>query len=249
MANIVIPFAAVSHAPVPSVGFNNNFTEVAQKFNTYAVQTDVAKVINAAHTWNAAQTWAAVQTFAGLTLTGDVLFTDGLYDIGKTGLTRPRDGFFSRNVVVGGTLNVTGVVTGASFAGSIAAASLTGAALPATVTGSSLTSLGTLGVDLLFTDALFDIGKSGATRPRDGFFSRNIVAGGTISGSGLSVSGSVSGSGFSVGGQQVVGARAAGWATQTGAQTRADMGGAPTLATVASTLDALIMDLRAHGLI
>lgn len=48
---------------------------------------------------------------AGGTFVGDVLFTDGLYDLGKTGATRPRDGFFSRNVEIGGTLAVTGVIT------------------------------------------------------------------------------------------------------------------------------------------
>lgn len=32
--------------------------------------------------------------------------------------------------------------------------------------------------DLLFTDATYDIGKSGATRPRDGFFSRHLTVGG-----------------------------------------------------------------------
>ncbi len=42
------------------------------------------------------------------TLTQDLLFTDGLYDIGKTGATRPRDIFTSRNVSVGGTLAVAG---------------------------------------------------------------------------------------------------------------------------------------------
>ena len=41
----------------------------------------------------------------------DLLFTDATYDIGKSGATRPRDGFFSRNVVAGGTLAVTGVAT------------------------------------------------------------------------------------------------------------------------------------------
>lgn len=48
---------------------------------------------------------------AGGTLVGDLLFTDNLYDIGKSAATRPRDGFFSRNFVIGGTLNVTGHVT------------------------------------------------------------------------------------------------------------------------------------------
>jgi hypothetical protein len=33
--------------------------------------------------------------------------------------------------------------------------------------------------DLLFTDATYDIGASGATRPRDLFLSRNAVIGGT----------------------------------------------------------------------
>lgn len=41
----------------------------------------------------------------------DLLFTDATYDIGKTGATRPRDLFASRNVAVGGTLGVTGLST------------------------------------------------------------------------------------------------------------------------------------------
>jgi hypothetical protein len=38
---------------------------------------------------------------AGGTLTGDLKFTDALYDIGKSGATRPRDGWFSRKLNVG----------------------------------------------------------------------------------------------------------------------------------------------------
>ena len=46
---------------------------------------------------------------------GDILFgTDATYDIGKSGATRPRDGFFSRNITAGGTLAATGSVSGAS---------------------------------------------------------------------------------------------------------------------------------------
>ncbi len=41
----------------------------------------------------------------------DLLFTDGTYDIGKSGASRPRDGFFSRNGVIGGTLGITGATT------------------------------------------------------------------------------------------------------------------------------------------
>lgn len=40
---------------------------------------------------------------------------------------------------------------------------------------------GTLTGNLLFTDATYDIGASGATRPRDLFLSRNAVIGGTLS--------------------------------------------------------------------
>lgn len=36
---------------------------------------------------------------AGDTMLGDLKFTDGLYDIGKSGATRPRDIFSSRNIV------------------------------------------------------------------------------------------------------------------------------------------------------
>ena len=39
---------------------------------------------------------------------------------------------------------------------------------------------GTMTGNLLFTDATYDIGASGATRPRDLFLSRNAVIGGTL---------------------------------------------------------------------
>lgn len=44
-------------------------------------------------------------------LAHDLKFTDGLFDIGKSGATRPRDLFLSRNATVGGTLGVTGAST------------------------------------------------------------------------------------------------------------------------------------------
>jgi hypothetical protein len=53
---------------------------------------------------------ALVLPLAGGTLVGDLKFTDATYDIGKTGATRPRDGFFSRAVEVGSTLTVTGAM-------------------------------------------------------------------------------------------------------------------------------------------
>jgi hypothetical protein len=45
------------------------------------------------------------------TITSDLKFTDATYDIGKSGATRPRDLFLSRNATIGGTLGVTGTTT------------------------------------------------------------------------------------------------------------------------------------------
>ena len=60
---------------------------------------------------------------------------------------------------------------------------------------------GTLASNLLFVDATYDIGASGATRPRDLFLSRNAVVGGTLAVTGaatlsstLAVTGAVTGS-------------------------------------------------------
>jgi hypothetical protein len=51
---------------------------------------------------------------AGDTMTGDLKFTDASFDIGKSGATRPRDGFFSRDLVVGQTLTSGNATIGAS---------------------------------------------------------------------------------------------------------------------------------------
>jgi hypothetical protein len=107
----------------------------------------------------------AIETALLGTLAHDLKWTDATYDIGKSGATRPRDGFFSRNFVIGGTAAIVGVLTataqaifngGASFAG-----------------------------DLLATDGLYDIGKTGATRFRDLFLSRNAAIGGTLGVTGI----------------------------------------------------------------
>lgn len=45
---------------------------------------------------------------AGGTLTGALLFTDNSFDIGASGLTRPRTGYFGTNVVAGGKALLTG---------------------------------------------------------------------------------------------------------------------------------------------
>ena len=46
--------------------------------------------------------------------------------------------------------------------------------------GDTITVTGTLTSNLIFTDATYDIGASGATRPRDLFLSRNATIGGTL---------------------------------------------------------------------
>ena len=49
---------------------------------------------------------ALLLPLAGGTLVGDLKFTDNTYDIGKSGATRPRDGFFARNVAIASNLGV-----------------------------------------------------------------------------------------------------------------------------------------------
>ena len=100
----------------------------------------------------------------GATLSGTLLFSaDNTHDIGATGATRARDFHLGRNALIGGTLGVTGVATFTA----------------APVFNGGIT-LPTLTQNLLFTDATYDIGASGATRPRDLFLSRNAVIGGTL---------------------------------------------------------------------
>jgi hypothetical protein len=65
----------------------------------------------------------------------DLLFVDATYDIGKSGASRPRDLFQSRNATIGGTLGVTGATT---LSSTLASGALT-------VTGNETVS-GTLGV-------------------------------------------------------------------------------------------------------
>lgn len=62
---------------------------------------------------------AAFLLKAGGTMVGNLLFTDNTYDIGAAGATRPRDVYISRNVLIGGTLGVTGAVTLSGIAQSI----------------------------------------------------------------------------------------------------------------------------------
>lgn len=77
---------------------------------------------------------------------------------------------------------------------------------------------GTMNGNLLFTDATFDIGASGATRPRDLFLSRNAVIGGTLGAGGATTLSST----LNVTGLTTLGASTGGWtvitSTATGTQ-------------------------------
>jgi len=74
---------------------------------------------------------------AGGTLTGNLLFTDNTLDIGASGVTRPRTGYFGTSLVAP-TINATTALQINSTT------VLSGSTLGSTITASSLTSIGTL---------------------------------------------------------------------------------------------------------
>jgi hypothetical protein len=100
------------------------------------------------------------------TVNSNLLFTDATYDIGASGATRPRDMFLSRNLSVGGTLTLTGGVN------------LNGNVTVGDSSADTLTINSTVTSNLIFTDNTYDIGASGATRPRSLFLAGNATIGG-----------------------------------------------------------------------
>jgi hypothetical protein len=123
-----------------------------------------------------AQAAALYLPLTGGTLTGNLLFsTDNLRDIGASGATRPRD------IYIGGRLyTATGIWLDN---GTVAA--------PIGLNSSGLllgniwqinSSTGAFGAQ---TDNSFDIGASGANRPRDLFLGRNLTVGGNSTFTGL----------------------------------------------------------------
>lgn len=101
-------------------------------------------------------------------LTTNLLFSpDATYDIGASGASRPRDMFLSRNLTVGGTLTLAGGVN------------LNGNVTVGDSSADTLTINSTITSNLIFTDNTYDIGASGATRPRNLFLAGNITAGGS----------------------------------------------------------------------
>jgi hypothetical protein len=97
------------------------------------------------------------------TITSNLIFTDATYDIGASGATRPRDLFLSRNLTVGGTLTLAGGVN------------LNGNVTVGDSSADTLTINSTITSNLIFTDNTYDIGASGATRPRTGYFGTSVI--------------------------------------------------------------------------
>src|SRR3990172_12504929 len=116
--------------------------------------------------------------------TGNLLISQGAATApawGKLASTHlSGDYTFPAAVTVTTTLTLTGAtVAGTPTWSSSQAITLSTAAQP------NVTSLGSLAANLLFVDATYDIGASGATRPRDFFMSRNATIGGTATVAGL----------------------------------------------------------------
>jgi hypothetical protein len=97
------------------------------------------------------------------TITSNLIFTDNTYDIGASGATRPRDLFLSRNLVVGGTLTLAGGVN------------LNGNVTIGDSSADTLTVNSTITSNLIFTDNTYDIGASGATRPRTLYLGTSLI--------------------------------------------------------------------------
>jgi hypothetical protein len=91
------------------------------------------------------------------TIKSNLIFTDATYDIGASGATRPRNIFLSGNATISGDTTI----------GDAAA--------------DDLTVNSTIKSNLIFTDDTYDIGASGATRPRNIFLSGNAAVGGRVS--------------------------------------------------------------------
>jgi hypothetical protein len=129
----------------------------------------------------------AITASAGITSGGNIVSdTDSTDDLGTTGVRWANlfvdDVTVTNNVTIGGTLTLTGGIT------------LNGNTTIGDSSADTLTVNSTITSNLIFTDATYDIGASGATRPRDLHLSRNALMGGTLGVTGLiTATGGVSG--------------------------------------------------------
>jgi hypothetical protein len=129
----------------------------------------------------------AITASAGITSGGNIVSdTDSTDDLGTTGVRWANlfvdDVTVTNNVTIGGTLTLTGGIT------------LNGNTTIGDSSADTLTVNSTITSNLIFTDNTYDIGASGATRPRNLYLSGNGVVGGTLGVTGLiTASGGVSG--------------------------------------------------------
>ncbi len=110
ITNSAVTLAKIANQADQTILGNNTGGAAAPVALTAAQTKTVLALGNVENT--ALSTWAGTSNIVTIgTLTNDLLFTDATYDIGKSGATRPRDLFVSRNGTVGGTLTVTGKTT------------------------------------------------------------------------------------------------------------------------------------------
>jgi hypothetical protein len=139
------------------------------------------------------------------TITSNLIFTDNTYDIGASGATRPRNLFLAGNATIGGAQTLTGALTvdsttdtSSATTGSIQTDGGVGIAKGLYVGGNTtlgdasadtVTVNGTITSNLIFTDNTYDIGASGATRPRNLYLAGTATIGSTVTLSGGTANG------------------------------------------------------------
>jgi len=106
------------------------------------------------------------------TVNSNLVFTDNSFDIGASGATRPRNLFLAGNGTVGGNLSVAGTLT---LTGGV---NLNGNVTVGDSSADTLTINSTVTSNLIFTDNTYDIGASGATRPRNLFLAGSATVSG-----------------------------------------------------------------------
>ena len=128
-------------------------------------------------------TLAGTETFTNKTLTSPVLggTVVGSYTLAGSPTLNAATltGTFVGTYTLAGTPTITAPAISAPTFSGTAAGSLTNMALT-TPTITSPIFAGVVTSHVLFTDATYDIGASGATRPRDLFLSRHVVIGGNL---------------------------------------------------------------------